>query len=125
MRTPNKKPETITDRVFAEIESRNGPTAIEIADRICIDRIKVRNCIANLMTNMLIWSDGKRYCRRYYPGKNQAKTIASNNGAPMKSTEGREAPVRNSLMPNGSPEFWRWFLAEMNPPARLDAGKLK
>ena len=119
MSAPYSKPGTIRHRVMECISTYTGPTAAEVAEITGLPYAQVVQCIANLMTDMRIHSSGPLNKRRYHHGRREK------NGAPMKSTEGREAPVRNSLMPNGSPEFWRGFLAEMNTPARLDAGKLK
>jgi hypothetical protein len=109
----------ITERVLAAIKAHPGPSAKEISQRVGITIDQARTCLSNLVHDGRLYSDGPLSQRRYHIPRGSA--LRTQFSAP----DGREPPVKNSLMPNGSPEYWRGFLAEMNTPARADAGSLK
>lgn len=112
-----KGPKTLREQVLHFIKTNPGKTALKIAEGIGFDRLKVRGCIGNLMTDGRIWSDGGRANRKYYGPD------VPNPEVKFASTEDLRAPVCNSRMPNGDRDYWAKYTRSINTPARLDAGK--
>jgi hypothetical protein len=108
----------ITDTVLAAIKANPGPTSVELAESTGIEKHKIRRCLSNLVCEHRLYSTGPLSSRRYHLPRGSAMRQQ------FVEVKGRDLPVRNSLMPNGSPEYWRQFLAEVNTPARADAGSI-
>lgn len=108
----------ITTRVLAAIKANPGPSSAELVEITGIDKYQIQRCLSNLVGSHRVYTTGPLSSRRYHLPRGRFSRQAASE------TQGADLPVRNSLMPNGTTEFWRQFLADMNTPARADAGRI-